>query len=414
MDQDSSEKSSAGRLLVPSLTAAYFSQFIVDFLTSVFLLDIAITFFGSSDPVSVAAASQLVTVSCVVAVVFGLLLGVLSVRFSHKKVLFAGSLCTTLGALGCFLAPNFMFMQIFYSIEGIGSMAVCSMAFVLVGELVVLSERPKATGWILAGPVLAGLAGSLLASFFFSGAGGWRSFLLWFALPISLISLAFAYFGVPSSAQKQAGAVGKGAYLSGFKQVFLKKSVASCLIGNVIKMAGAMWIVYFTAFFMTRFGLPLASGALAFMGLTVVIFLGHIVGGYIVNRTGRKRLLVISLIVYGAMLVLTAFVPDLWVALAINFLGTFIAAFGMPAMFNLTLEQAPESRGTVMSINQVLATLGNAIGVALAGAALALFNYTGLLLTFAAMQLLAAAVYVFLTKDPCITIQPDSLKPKPS
>jgi predicted MFS family arabinose efflux permease len=66
-----------------------------------------------------------------------------------------------------------------------------------------------------------------------------------------------------------------------------------------------------------------------------------------------------------------------------------------------------------MSINSVLTTLGAGTGLAIGGAALALFNYTGLLLTSALLQLVAAAIYGFLTKDPCITKQPDSLKPKP-
>ena len=77
---------------------------------------------------------------------------------------------------------------------------------------------------------------------------------------------------------------------------------------------------------------------------------------------------------------------------------------GFPGSVNLTLEQAPESRGTMMSMSTIFVTLGLGLGTAIGGAVLALFkNYTALLFTFAAVGLIAAAIYCFLTKDPCKT-----------
>ncbi len=405
MQQNANEKSSAGRLFVPSLTVAFFSAWIIESLTGIFLIDITMTFFGSSDPVSIAAASQLVTISSVASVVFGFLLGALSVRFSRKKLLFLGILSVTLGTLGCFLAPNFLFMQIFYPVEGIGSLVVGAMAFALVGESLILTRRAKATGWILAGPSMAGIAASLVIRIFFSGAGGWRSYLLWFALPISFLSLAAVYFGVPSSSPKPQETVGKENYSNSFKQVLLKKSAAGCLIGNMIRHAGLAWaVVYSATFFITQFDLSIASGALIILGATAISVLGNIVGGQLVDRIGRKRLPITTLVVSGSALALVAFVPNIWVALAINLAGAFVYSMGFAGSVNLTLEQAPESRGTMMSISSVFITLGMGIGTAIGGTVLASFkNYTSLILTFAAIQFIAAAIYFFLTKDPLKT-----------
>jgi DHA1 family inner membrane transport protein len=334
------------------------------------------TFFGSTEPVFIAITSQLVTVANVVAAVFGLLRGVLSIRFSHKKLLVSGVMCIPMGALGCFLAPNFTSMQIFFSIEAIGTMVVWVMQAVLVGELLALNKRPQAIGWISTGAVFANMAGTLVISFFFADTGSWRTFLLWFALPISLIALAASYFGVPQSTQKPTETVGKEDYLRSFKQVFLQKSAAGCLIGNVVRTASMMWGIYFVTFFRMNFGLSIASGALVGFGLAPALALGQIIGGYLVNRVGRKRLTVISLLIHGAALPLIVFVPDLWVALAILYLGSFIGALAMSAIMNLTLEQVPEFRGTMMSINNVLVNFGVLI-------------------------LIAAAIFLFLTKDPC-------------
>ncbi|MEJ2242623.1 MAG: MFS transporter [Candidatus Bathyarchaeota archaeon] len=370
-------------------------------MATVFLRDLAMTFFGSTDQVFIAITSQIVTVANMVAAIVGLMLGVLSIRFSHKKLLVLGVMCIPIATLGCYLAPNFLFMQIFFSIEGIGTMIVWVMQLVLVGELLALNKRPQAIGWISTGSVFANMAGTLVISFFFIDTGSWRPFLLWFALPISLIALAAAYFGVPQSTQKRTETVGKEDYLRSFKQIFLQRSAAGCLIANLIRTASMMWGIYFVAFFIEQFGLSIASGALVAFGLAPSIALGQIIGGYLVNRIGRKRLTVISLLIHGATLPLIILVPDLFVALAILYSSSFIGALAMSAITNLTLEQVPEFRGMIMSINNVLTNFGVAMGTAIGGVTLALFGYTGVFLIFAALILFAASLFLFVTKDPC-------------
>jgi DHA1 family inner membrane transport protein len=201
LDQNSKEVSLVGKLFVPSLVIANFSLFTVDLISRVFLLDVATTFFGSSDPAFVAITSQLVTVSQGASVVFGLLLGILSVKYNHKNLLVLGVLCISVGALGCSLAPNFIFLQIFFAIEGIGTTVVGVMAIVLVGEMLALNKKPTAAAWIISGGYFANMVGTLVIIFFFADTANWRSFLLWFSLPISLIALVAAYFWVPESLQ---------------------------------------------------------------------------------------------------------------------------------------------------------------------------------------------------------------------
>ena len=81
MEQSSINKNSPGKLFVPSLTLAFFSTYVIELLTGLYLMDIATEFFGSANSISIATASQLVTFSSVAAVIAGLILGILSVRF---------------------------------------------------------------------------------------------------------------------------------------------------------------------------------------------------------------------------------------------------------------------------------------------------------------------------------------------
>jgi len=121
-------------LFVPFLGAVFFSAYIIESLTGIFLPDIATTFFGSTNRISIAITAQLSTLSSVVSVFFGVLLGVLSVSYNHKRLLILGNIYVVLGIMGCFFAQNFLFMQIFFPIERIGTVAIGAMAFTLVGE----------------------------------------------------------------------------------------------------------------------------------------------------------------------------------------------------------------------------------------------------------------------------------------
>ena len=405
MENNPTGKASPGREFVSSLTLAFSSTYVIEFITGLFLLDITMAFFGSSEPVSVALTSQLVTISSIVTVIAGLLMGILSVRFSRKALLIIGILCVTVGVLGCSLAPDFVFMQIFYPMEGIGTIVVSAMSFALIGELLAVSKRGKATGWIIAGAPMIGISGTLVTWFFFTDVGSWRYFLLWFALPISLAALISAFFWVPSSLHKPLGTFRKEAYLRSFKQVFLKRSSAGCLIGNMIRHAGLAWGVFGITFFRTQFGLSLGSAALLALGGAIVNVIASITGGQLVNKFGRKFLLVITLLVSSPCIVLLPFLPNLWIALLIHWSGSFTYLMGFPASVGLTLEQAPDSRGMMMSMNGIFLALGYGLGTVLGGTALALFNYTGAVLTFAGLGFVAVTVYFFMTKDPSITMQ---------
>jgi len=70
--------------------------------------------------------------------------------------------------------------------------------------------------------------------------------------------------------------------------------------------------------------------------------------------------------------------------------------------YSLTLEQVPRFRGTVMSISSAATSLGSAIGAAMGGLALLLYDYEFLGIAGGAMALVAAIFYL-LAIDPAKT-----------
>jgi predicted MFS family arabinose efflux permease len=399
--EEAVENTQLKRTFIPSLTLSYFSTYLLDFLVGLLLLDVTFTFFGSKDPVNVAITSQLATISSIAAVTVGIAVAFLSIRFMRKLLLLIGAFCIPIGVIGTILAPNFTFMAIFYPLDGIGSIIVGSMVFAIAGDALRLSKRGKAISLIVSGATWAQFIGALLIRYFFS-TGDWRMFLSWYALPVSMFAIFFVYFGVPSTPIRRKNSLEKEASYKNIKEIFLNRSAMACLIGNMTRHAGMMWGVYSATFFRLNFGIPLGTYAIVASVGTLLFALGNITGGRLVDKVGRKRLVLLCFLFAGTFIAASIFIPNMLIALTFSVAASFSGGMGAAGSLNMTVEQVPKYRGTVMSMSSVFVTLGAAIGTAVGGAVLAFFgSYQILALTFVAFTFTAAGIYLLLTKDPC-------------
>ncbi|MFX0097903.1 MAG: MFS transporter [Candidatus Hodarchaeota archaeon] len=387
------EKDSHGSLFLSSLAISNFATGPLGVLITLLLIDIALTF-----EVSLGVMGQISTLSSVVSVIFALVMGILSVRFRHKSLLIIGLLCVGVSALGCFLASNFSLMVISYSLSGVGTAMVFPMAFTLVGEHLLVERRGSAVGWIIAAGSLSFLIGAPVISRI-SDVGGWRLPLLVFVIPISLASLFLALIGVPSTSRKQL-TINKASYLGSFKGVLLNISAAACLAGNVLRTASFIAIVlYGISFFRQRFLASTDFASVIIIGAALCYTLGSLVAGRIINKFGRKRLTVLTAFLAGMFIISFVYLPNLWLSLTLNFLGTWFSGMASSAANSLALEQTPRFRGTMMSINSAALSFGSALGSALGGLALVLFNYEVMGSILGVMGIVAAIIFHFLTTD---------------
>jgi predicted MFS family arabinose efflux permease len=386
------------RLFIPSLSLAFFATGKLDVISSLFLVDIALTFFGTTDNAAIGAASQIIVFSNIAAVIFGLLNGILSIRFKHKTILVFGSICIIIGTVGCILTPNFFGMQIFYPFDGIGSVTVGAMAFALIGELLPVNKRGKAIGYVTASGMLAATIGFPIAGVL-AGINGWRSVLLLYVLPISILAVISIIVGIPSSSEYPK-TIRKEDYIQSFKQVLLNKSATACLFGNMFMQAAGVWSFFAATFWRQQYLLSIEFAAALTLAVTLIFALGNLIGGRLVNRTGRKRLVIMTWTIRSLLIPLVVFMPDFNSALITSFLATAVGGIATTAGPSLTLEQAPSSRGTMMSINTVFGSLGAAIGSFLGGVALTQAGYYGLGFTFGVFGLLSVLIVLLLAKDP--------------
>jgi len=381
-------------LFLPSLVISYFATGPLAVSVALFLIDIGNTF-----NVSVGVMGQINTPYSVVAFVFALFMGILSVRFKHKSLLLIGLLLTGISALGCLLAPDFYVMLASYSLSGLGWAMVSPMGVTMIGEHFPLEKRASAIGWIVAGGALSYVIGAPLIALI-GGFGGWRFALLGFVIPIILTGLLLAFVGLPSTSRSHKPKVNRRMPMRSFKEVLANKSATSCLIGDALRSAAFVAIlIYGTSFFRQRFLVSIDFASIWIVGAASCYTFGGLVSGPVVNRFGRKTSSVFTAFLAGIFTISYAYMPNLWLSLALSFIDSWFFGVVASAANSLVLEQVQEFRSTMMSIDSAVINLGSALGTAVGGLALVSFDYEGLGIALGAMGVISAFVFHFLTID---------------
>ena len=384
------------KLFLFSLIVSNFAAGALPLLVSLLLIDIGDTF-----NTSVGVTGQVNTTYSVAAVIFALLMGAFSVRFKHKSLLLTGLLLISVSALGCFFAFNFPIMLASYTLSGFGFVMISPMAITMVGEHFSLERRASAVGWVIAGGALVYFAGAPLIALA-ANIGGWRFAILAFVMPVSLVSLALAATGLQSTkVRRNQSPPHLHGYLRDFGEVLSNRSAFSCFVGDFFRSASFVAILLFAASFgRQRFSHSRDLTSIVILTAALCFTVGSLICGSMVGRLGRKNSTVLSIFLGGALTVAYVFAPNDLLYVALLFTACWFFGVGTASAYSLSLEQVPNLRGTMMSIDSAAINLGGAFGTAVAGLALAFSGYECLNVALGAMGIVSAFVFKFFSKDP--------------
>jgi predicted MFS family arabinose efflux permease len=395
---------SSYRLFIITLILASFSTYLLNMLVSVYLKDMAVTF-----GVTQGVASQIRSIAELLAVPVAFALGFLTLRLNHKHLLFTGLIVILIGLVGVYFSPNFAMLRIFYPLDGIGSPVVAIVAMVMIGETLSRDKQGKVVGWTLAIGTLSYLVGVFVGGAIVDVFGSWRDILTVFAIPLTAIALVLVYLFVPARVVEQPKTFTRKYYVTKYKLVLTNKSAVSCLFGSflriVLPITGSIFGI---AFFRTYWGLSLNICILILALWVTTGVIGAWVGGYTLNRGGRKRLTVIMTFLEAAMVIGFISIPAawgagwVWVAVALSLFAPFFSFIGNTAVGCLYLAQVPESLGPLMSLRLVSTSLGTAIGVAIGGFVLDAYGYQMIGLTLGLLGFVGGLIFLLLAKDPTI------------
>jgi predicted MFS family arabinose efflux permease len=263
------------------------------------------------------------------------------------------------------------------------------------GAAVGLNVSAMFLGFVIVGPLSGGI----------SQVAGWRSVLLLFIFPLSMVCLILSLLVIPNKTKTNAEQISKPKYLEAYKQIFLNKSATFCLIGTtflaIFNTIPVYAVSFYRIFFFTS---PLTGGIFSAVAAAGGLF-GGAAAGRLVNQYGRKLLTVTGAFIAGIFAILFTFMPIMWISVVFWAVSASLAAFTMAALFSLVLEQVPEFRASMMSTNSTFRAAGAILGIAIGGIVLNLYenNFQLLMTVFGASGIALAAVIFLFAKDPSKT-----------
>lgn len=333
--------------------------------------------------IGIAMASWVVTVFGFAYGMSQLGFGPLGDRYGKVRVVAYGCAACSVTALLCALMPDFTGLLVARALAGAMAASVIPLSMAWIGDVVAYEHRQTVLAKFLIGQIL-GLSAGVLVGGLSADYLSWRFpfFLIsaWFAaisLGLHLIHRSLPLHArvlhvVPVSGfRRMASEFSQVGRLSWAQQVLLTVSLEGAVVFGAL--------AFIPAHLHAVYGLSLASAG------SLVMLFGA--GGLIfawrsrewVHRLGEVGLINAGALLAGASLLLLAFMPFWWMAFPA------CAGFGLGFyMLHNTLQinatqMAPERRGAAVAAFASCFFLGQAIGVAVGGAALSTIGSRGVL-----------------------------------
>jgi len=397
-----------GRGFVPAIAFMAFALNMGSSTLTLLTREIGATFFGADNQATVGITSQLSTIGFAAAVVAGVATSILAIRFGHKSLLMSGILLQVISATGAFLAPTFVWLLAFFALEGVGSV-LSGIAFItLIGDFVPQQRKAKAVSYVAAVSYLAFFVGARVVPVV-ADLGTWRYSYLLLALPFAVAALAVSFFGIPSVSHEHKPEVSRKEYVRSFKHIFLNKSATACLVASLFFSGaiGLFAINFLRQQFWSDLSLPQQVQYASYVAMvsTLLFAAGSLAAGRLTNRFGAKTLTLVGTLGDGIFILLLFLAPNLWLAIAFNWLHVWFATTALTALACLALDQVPEARGTMMSLKSVFGNIGNTIAPAIGGALLIWSSYQALGFMLGAMSIVAFAIVLLVSKEPTKRLQ---------
>jgi MFS family permease len=159
-------------------------------------------------------------------------------------------------------------------------------------------------------------------------------------------------------------------------------------------------LVYSASFYRQQFHISRSFASMFVIGGALFFTIGSISCARLVKKYGRKPVIITTCLIGGLFIAAYTIIPNLWISASARFLGGLFIAFAFSASSSLTLEQVPKHRGTLMSINSAIGSVGSAFGSFVGGMTLLWYGYALVGLSLGTLAVLSAVIIYFFAGDP--------------
>ncbi|MGH2377116.1 MAG: MFS transporter [Candidatus Limnocylindria bacterium] len=324
-----------------------------------------------------------------------LLVGPYSDKLGRKWFLIAGSVLMGGATLLSAFAQTFEILIATRALAGMGASVIFPNVNATIGDSFPYRERGRAISNVIAMNTMASIIGLPVAGIV-AEATSWRVSVG--GVGIIAIGAAVLLFKLlantrpevqPARARDLYGQIGGN--------VSAVAALGSSLLGALFWFT---WATFFIVFFQQTYALSLGAASTVGLTLGVGVLVGSQVGGRLGDRIGHRRVIAVSILIAGALLLLQTNVSmPLALAATLNLLLSAVIGARFATNGALITEQVPEARGTMAAISSSMVSLGMVVGPAVGGVLVDSLGFWAIGVFCAAVAAVSAAVvFAFVTE----------------
>ncbi|HZX39080.1 MAG TPA: MFS transporter [Streptomyces sp.] len=239
----------------------------------------------------------LTTVTLVVSAVGGAGAGILADRIGRVKALMITVITYAVFTVLCGFAPNYETLLVFRALQGLGFGGEWAVGAILVAEYASAKHRGRTLGAVqsawAAGWALAVIVYTLVFQFLDADTA-WRVMFWTGALPALLvIYIRRNVSDAPEAAARRTASTERGSFSAIFKKDLLRTTFFATLLSTGVQGGYYTLATWVPTYLKTERGLTVVGtgGYLTF--LISGAFIGYLTGGYLSDRIGRKKNIVL-------------------------------------------------------------------------------------------------------------------------
>jgi predicted MFS family arabinose efflux permease len=374
------------KILTPQFISVFLSQFALSFTANLLIptLPIYLASLGSREE----TIGVLIGALSVSSVILRPAVGKALSRIPERKFLLAGALIYVVTSLSYIVAPPFWPFFIVRLLQGVGAAFFYTASVIMVINISPEAHRAESISYFYTAYNFASVIAPTVGMYMINLMNFPSLFLLCAAL--SLLSLFFALRLPKKSTQPSGSEPTQNRPL--FDLETLHPAVMCCLVNILWGALGAFFPLYAVS-------QGVANPGFFFGACALTLIVGRMLGGRILDRYSRERVILPCLIAFIVSMTILSFSKNLPLFILVAVIWGAGLAFFFPALVIYTVERAGAARGPAMGTFTAAGDLGMGLGAVIMGVVVRLTNYPIMFLCLALVAVISLGYFHYVMRD---------------
>jgi predicted MFS family arabinose efflux permease len=374
------------KILTSQFISVFLSQFALSFTANLLIptLPIYLAGLGSREE----TIGVLIGAMSVSSLILRPVVGKALIRVPERKFLLAGALIYVVTSLIYIVAPPFWPFLMVRILQGIGVAFFYTASVIMVINISPEAHRAESISYFYTAYNFAAVIAPTVGMVMISLMSFPSLFLLCAAL--SLLSLIFALRLPKKSTQPPGSEPTQNPPM--FELETLHPAVMGCLVHILWGALAAFFPLYAVS-------QGVANPGFFFGACALTLIVGRMLGGRILDRYRKERVILPCLIAFIASMILLAFSKTLPLFILVAVIYGAGLAFFFPTMVVYTVERAGAARGPAMGTFSAAGDLGIGLGAVIMGVVVRLTSYSFMFLCLALVAVISLGYFYYVMRD---------------